>query len=270
MASDPSTSEPVVDAVSRGGLRSQVTNRLLTGIFVGRYRSGQRLVVQHLADQYRVSPTPVRESLVELSGLGLVDLLPNRGAVVRRFGPTEVREISQIRRVLESEAARCVAAAPPMAALQTLEHELTRLQDTPIGPEWDADVRAADTSLHMLIAESCGSTRLTAEIQRYLTMFRMLRDVSHQRDAVSNYAHSNDLPEHLAVVRSLLGSDADGASRAMAAHIDSAAANLGEVLFADSHPPGVSRIVNSPPLVNDPELDGVLLPLQLDPDPEVI
>jgi len=263
MATDPSLPGPAPDAISRGSLRTQVTNRLLTGIFLGNFRSGQRLVVKRLADQYQVSPTPVRESLVELSALGLVDLLPNRGAVVRRFGPKEVREISQVRRVLESEAVRCATAAPPMAELRDLERELTRLHDTPVSPSWDADARDADTRLHALLAESCGSARLTTEIQRYLTMFRMLRDVSHQRDALSNYAHSNDIPEHLAVVRAVLAGDADGAARAMARHIDSASANLQAVLFAGNRPSTSSRSQT-----RSGESNGLSHPQRTEPDPE--
>src|SRR5690348_3465003 len=74
-----------VEPVSRGTLRQQVTARLMTGIFQGRFGSGQRLIVQDLARAYHASPTPVREALVELASLGLVDLLPNRGAVVQPF-----------------------------------------------------------------------------------------------------------------------------------------------------------------------------------------
>ena len=39
-------------------------------------------------------------------GIGIIDLLPNRGAVVRRVTISEVREVCQVRRVLECEAAR--------------------------------------------------------------------------------------------------------------------------------------------------------------------
>ena len=92
------------ERVGRQTLRQDVISRILSAVFQGRIHSGQRLVVQRLAEQYGVSPTPVREALVELAGLGIVALLPNRGAVVRPFGPHEVREISQVRRVLEVEA----------------------------------------------------------------------------------------------------------------------------------------------------------------------
>lgn len=96
--------------VARSGLREQVAERLLMAIFEKRFNAGDRLIVQRLSEMYGVSPTPVRESLVEIAGLGLVELLPNRGAVVNAFGPRELSEMCQVRRVLECEAAQSTAA----------------------------------------------------------------------------------------------------------------------------------------------------------------
>src|SRR5437870_1235385 len=126
----PSTLESR-ERVGRRTLRQEVISRILAAVFQGRVPSGQRLVVQRLAEQYGVSPTPVREALVELAGLGIVDLLPNRGAAVRPFGPQEVREISQVRRVLEVEATRCACGRVDPAELSELEQELLRLAHLP-------------------------------------------------------------------------------------------------------------------------------------------
>jgi len=238
MRQNPSTADFQGGPVSRGSLRAQVTARLLTGIFAGSLRSGQRLVVQHLATAYEVSPTPVRESLVELVSLGLVDLLPNRSAIVRPFGPQEVNEISQIRRLLETEAVRCACGRIPPPELSALDLELRRLEALPRDQTWDRAARAADTRLHGLIAESCGSVRLGVEIRRYLILFRALRDVCHLRDAGTNYSRADDVPEHLAIVRPLLKSDAEGAARAMDSHIRSATVTLKEVVFPDPETAG--------------------------------
>jgi DNA-binding GntR family transcriptional regulator len=183
----------------------------------------------------------VREALVELASLGLVDLLPNRGAVVQPFGPPEIREISQLRRLLEVEAARCASGRIPAGELAGLEQELLELGALAPDQAWDQSARDVDTRLHGLIADSCGSRRLAAEVGRYLTLFRALRDVSHQRDAWTNYSRSNDVPEHLAIVVALLASDADGAARAMDRHIRSAAKNLEEVIFSGPDTPEVGR-----------------------------
>jgi DNA-binding GntR family transcriptional regulator len=227
------TTDPLNEPIARGNLRAQVTARLMTGIFGAKLRSGQRLIVQQLAKTYEVSPTPVREALVELASLGLVDLLPNRGAIVRPFGPAEIREISQIRRLLETEAARSACGRIPPEELSALDVELRRLEGLPRDQAWDRAARAADTRLHELVAECSGNLRLAVEIGRYLVLFRALRDVCHLRDAGTNYSRADDVPEHLAIIRPLLRSDAEGAAQAMDAHIRSAAVTLEEVVFRD-------------------------------------
>jgi len=221
-------------------LRQQVTSRILSAVFQGNFQSGQRLVVQRLSELYEVSPTPVREALVELAAIGIVELLPNRGAVVLPFGPQQVREISQIRRVLESEGTRCACGRIPANELAALEADLNQLGSRSPDEQRDRDARTCDTKLHGLISLSCGSARLTAEIDRYLTLFRTLRDVSHLRDAATNYSRSDDVSEHLEVVVKLREHDAEGAARAMDQHIRSASKTLEEVLFSTQADPGLA------------------------------
>ena len=55
---------------------------VLADVFRGRLKPGQHLVTQDLAERFGVSHTPVREALIELAGVGVIDLLPNRGAIV--------------------------------------------------------------------------------------------------------------------------------------------------------------------------------------------
>ena len=68
------------------GLRRQaIVESVLKDVVQGVLRPGQHLVAQALARRLGVSLTPVREALIALAGIGIVDLLPNRGAVVRRL-----------------------------------------------------------------------------------------------------------------------------------------------------------------------------------------
>jgi DNA-binding GntR family transcriptional regulator len=232
MTRRPIPSGTIDEQVSRGSLRNQVTIRILTAVFDGRFSSGERLVVQRLAEIYKVSPTPVREALVELAPLGIVDLLPNRGAVVLPFGPHQVREIGQVRRVLEVEATRCACGRIETAELSRLIRSVESLLSRPADLARDHEARTSDTRLHGIIAESCGSSRLTAEINRYLTLFRALRDVSHIRDAATNYSRSDDASEHLEILHKLRARDAEAAARAMDHHIRSATKAIEEVMFS--------------------------------------
>jgi len=78
-------------------------------------------------------------------------------------------------------------------------------------------------------------------------LFRALRDVSHARDAWTNYSRSNDIPEHLAIVRALQAQDADLAALTMDRHIRSAARNLEEVVFELPRPAAAPPASEAPP-----------------------
>src|SRR4051794_13638966 len=86
------------------GLRREaIVSSLLAEVFQGRLRAGQHLVTRELAARFGVSHTPIREALIALAGTGVIDLSPNKGAVVRSVTAKDVREVCQVRRLLECE-----------------------------------------------------------------------------------------------------------------------------------------------------------------------
>ena len=218
--------------VEHGSRRAVLVQAILAGLFDGRFEPRQRMRLEHLAEQFGVSMTPVREALVELAGIGLVELQPNRGAVLRSFGPRQLREICQLRRLLECEAVRCACGRIAPFELQILERGLRQLIAGPRGKKWSDQTRLLDTQLHELIVERCGSERLAYEIGRYALLYRTLRDARHRtRASRANYSQMEENTEHLAIVVELAKGDGEGAARAMAHHIDQAANALAEDLF---------------------------------------
>jgi DNA-binding GntR family transcriptional regulator len=205
--------------------RPAIVQALLADVFQGRLRAGQRLVTQDLAERFGVSHTPIREALIEIAGIGIVDLLPNRGAVVRRVVARDVREICQVRRVLECQAARSACGRIDLAELHALAGELRRLQGVETSACFIAEARAIDSRLHDLIAESCGNAFLAKEIGRLKILFRAFRDVAWEHDEARNDFHrlSEEAHEHLAIVEALLQGDGHAAAKAMSRHIASGA-----------------------------------------------
>jgi DNA-binding GntR family transcriptional regulator len=83
---------------------------------------GTRLRQEALASEFGVSRTPVREALRQLQATGLVELLPNRGAVVRGPSAREIREAYEVRAELEGLAAE-------LAAVRISDRDLVRLRE---------------------------------------------------------------------------------------------------------------------------------------------
>jgi DNA-binding GntR family transcriptional regulator len=97
---------PEVSAVSRSVLAEQVKDRLLQDILSGRYPPHSRIVETRVAREVGTSQAPVREALRGLEALGVVEILPFRGARVRRPGIQELLEAYAVRAELESLGAR--------------------------------------------------------------------------------------------------------------------------------------------------------------------
>jgi DNA-binding GntR family transcriptional regulator len=212
---------------NHGQRRQTIVQSLLADVFEGRLRAGEHLVTQELAERFGVSHTPIREALIALAGIGIIDLLPNRGALVRRVSPHEVHEVCQVRRVLECEAARSACGRIDLAELHALAVRLRRMISAkPLSaPRFIAEARAVDSRLHDLVADSCGNAFLAQEITRLKTLFRAFRDVAWARVEERNDFHrlAEEAHEHLAIVEALLAGDAKAAARAMARHIRSGA-----------------------------------------------
>ncbi len=78
---------------------------LISGkIFAGEYPPGSRLRQEALAEEFSVSRTPVREALRELEVKGLIQHVPNQGAIVLAPDGRDIREAYQVRAELEGLA----------------------------------------------------------------------------------------------------------------------------------------------------------------------
>jgi DNA-binding GntR family transcriptional regulator len=224
----PSTHYGNGDTLSRfdHGLRREgIVQSMLSDVFQGRLREGQHLVTQELAKRFGVSHTPVREALITLAGIGVIELLPNRGAVVRPVTARDVREVFQVRRALECEAVRNACARIDTAALRSLASDLRRLHAAATRPtaRLIAKARELDSRLHDLVAQSCGNSLLANEIGRLKILFRAFRDVAWDHDqARRDYRRlAEEAREHLAIVDALAAGDRRQAVRAMSRHIRS-------------------------------------------------
>ena len=205
-----------------GMRRRMVAAALLGEILQGTLKAGQHLVIKDLSARFHVSSTPIREALVQLEGVGILDFIPNAGAVVRRVTSADVKEICQVRRALECEATRRACGRTSLAALHDLSTSFRRIQSLKRRDATFVDTaRQLDSRLHDLIAESCGNRFLAQEIGRLKLLFRAFRDASWEKRSADCdfFRFGEEADEHLRIVQALIAGDAKAASRAMAQHI---------------------------------------------------
>lgn len=221
----PNTSNGhAVESCDHGLRRRFVAELLLGEIFQGQLRAGQHLVLKDLSARFGVSSTPIREALVQLEGTGIIDFVPNRGAVVRELTTTDVKEVCQVRRALECEATRQACGRIDLSELHDLASNLKKMKAAKRRNAAFVDkARQLDSRLHDLIAESCGNRFLAREIGRLKLLFRAFRDAAwDERIAINDfYRFTEEAGEHLEIVEALIDGDAKRASRAMTRHIRS-------------------------------------------------
>ena len=222
-----SNQTPSIEPLTRKeGLRDNVARHLLIAIFSGKIKSGDRLVAQTLAKQLGVSATPIREALVELASIGLVDNLPNRGAVCMPFGVRDLREIYQLRRILEVEATRLACGRLPVERLRDLRLGLAKLAERKVS-DWSDQAMELDEQLHGIIANHCDNARLQHEIDRYRELMQAIRVVVGNKQRVQLRA----VEQHIEIIDALIEGAAQKAGQAMANHIDSTSAGVERILF---------------------------------------
>ena len=192
----------------------------------GRLAEGQRLVVADVTRDLGVSNGPVREAIRRLTGEGLVEITPHRGAAVRAFTGRDVREIFQVREVLEGLAARLAAeridVSDGRARLLALQNETKTAMSA-------GAYIAHNQSFHELIYGLGGNERVR-EQARQLTLPIYRRRIHNLMDPA--YARNSAL-EHTLIVEAILDGDGAGAERAMRNHIRNSGVAMMDALAAE-------------------------------------
>jgi len=195
--------------------KAHVVSGVIHGLLQGRWRGGERLTEEAVAQIFSVSRTPVREALLELAAMGMVQLRRNCGAVIQPFGPQQLSEIYAVRTLLEAEAARLAAGRIPPAQLESLRGNFEALQRENRPDEgWNLD-----QLLHTTIATHSGNLRLAEEINRYTLLVQTMREAAGR---VLSGLQSTSINEHLEILNRIGLGDAPGAGAAMRKHLQQA------------------------------------------------
>lgn len=198
-----------------GRKEASVAHYLSAAILTGRFVPGQRLVEAELTTNLGVSRGPVREAFRRLSAEGLIEIVPNRGAVVRRLSMEEALELFEIRTELEALAAR--------RAAENMKDSLVRQAfDAAIAPIWSitarhstADYLQENQRFHAAIMVASGNGQLV-KLHQQLHLSLILAQIS---SALSSHVIAASLNEHRMIASAIRARDAEGADQAIREHL---------------------------------------------------
>lgn len=146
-----------------GLLVNQIHQKLRESILDGSLRPGDALQDSVIAEQMKVSRSPVREALRLLQSAGLTTKEANRSYVVLAFGEADLRELAAMRLAYETLAVRLIVESEiPVGDFST---ELKAMRAA-CESGFQTEIAAADRLFHSSIISLSGNSRLTAGFER--------------------------------------------------------------------------------------------------------
>lgn len=209
----------VDETSARGSLADVAYERLLAWIMDGTLCAGESIPLGKVAEQLRISQTPLRESLARLEGQGLVVRLPMRGfRVAQPLSPAEVDDLMEARDILEPEIAARAAMEADQADVAGLRAALQRSAEVEVGPRFEdyRDYLDWSARFHELVAQMAGNRFLceaVSSLPTHLQRFRLFGEGGVDDRDVS-------LAEHQVIVDAIADGDAAAARDAMRRHIE--------------------------------------------------
>ena len=202
-------------------IRTRITSILRKAIYAGEYRSGDELSLTDIAARLGVSRTPVREAFQVLESEGLITLRMNKGAVVNTINRKFIRDVFEMRILLESEAAR-KAAVNGMDG-EKLSKLLERLRDLQSHFE-DLNVSeyvALNQAVHQSVWQAADNHQLT----NYLLELWNGPSVGKGENAAEHHYRQSTV-EHIAILEAVRDGRPEEARKAMVQHIARSMENM--------------------------------------------
>ena len=184
-----------VDATSK----SMIYKKMRRSIIMGQRESAERLNIEDIAQEYNTSVTPVRDALQMLSHEGLVVIKPRSGYFVTTITLKQLRDLLDVRRILELSAIERVV-------LRITEEQIHKLETVHAGYTGDDDEsydRYTDENrkFHYLLAKAGGNNELAdlvGKLHDQLARFMVMRragktmEITHKRILDAVIAHDTE------------------------------------------------------------------------------
>ena len=202
-------------SIPRAALHDQVVGQLRQMLVEGRIPPGAKLNERELSEVLEVSRTPLREAIKMLAAEGLVELLPNRGAIAVELTEDDVRHTFEVMAGLEGLSGELAAQRitdAEMAEIQALHFEMMAAYTR-------SDLSAyyrLNALIHSAINAAAKNPVLTATYTQINARLQALRFRSNQ----DGEKWRNAMREHGAMVDALLARDATAMRTVLIAHLN--------------------------------------------------
>lgn len=203
--------------LQRLSLKAQVYEIIRQKILQQEYALGEKLNIDTIADELKISNSPIREALMMLSQDGLIEMVPNNGARVISFSEEGFHEIaSSLYVVLYGAYDLCVRQGTIDQVAKEMEYYLSLQQ------KYYDDGDIVKTVTHALQFDKC---IVTGTRNAYLiSMYEHIEDIFYLMALYNNQRgeddRHNNITEHKMILQSIQQHDADALHKWLSIHYD--------------------------------------------------
>jgi len=175
---------------------------------------GTKIDVQRLIEEFEVSETPVRVALAKLAHEGFVELLSRRGYFVIKLTKKDLKEIYDLRILLEPYAIDTAIENIDPAKLKKIYADFAELREIDDARKRGKESLKIDQWFHLEIVRNCDNKRAQELFYRIYDFARISQKMHKRID--------QDIDEHTAVIKALLDKKKEEAKRLLVQHLENA------------------------------------------------
>ena len=192
-----------------------IATRLEEDIVLGRRHPRERLIEQDLCEQFSTHRADVRLALFELEKKGIIQRIPNRGAIVRDLTPNEVTEIYAVREELEGMAVRILPFPVARSEINKLD-EIQRKHSAAIDNGDLLTVFYSNLYFHRTLFALCGNACLIEAIEQLAQKVYGIRSYANAFPDALDRARR----DHVDMMAALRNSDRDALTTLTRRHLE--------------------------------------------------
>ena len=205
-------------------LSAKVFHVIREDILSGRYQADEELKEKNIGEEMGVSRTPVREALRQLELEGLVYIIPNKGAFVEGVTLKDIKDIYEIRALLEGLCAGWAAKNITKEQMEEMEETIFLSEFHFSKENWD-QILELDNRFHELVYEACASKELTRVLRDYHHYLQRIRKITLGQKERARAS----IDEHRAIADAIKERDSEAAEKSAKIHIRNTISNMDKI-----------------------------------------
>ena len=195
-------------------LTDNIAGIIRARILKGEYKIGEKIKETHVAEELRVSRTPIRKAFKQLEEEGLIEYVPNKGCFAKGFTKRDIEDVYAIRKVLEELTVEWAVKRITDEEVAKMAEKCEEMQGY-VDQADSASVLASNKEFHEIIYRATGSRFMSQILRSYKEYIEQTtRPIFYEQKFLQQI-----VDEHRAIVDAFERRDTESAVAAMSRHM---------------------------------------------------